>query len=423
MAKHDVIIVGAGIAGLTAAIHLQQEGVDVQILEASDRVGGRMKTDKLEGYLLDHGFQVLLTSYPEARQILDYDALELSNFYPGSLVYDGKKHYRMADPFRKPIDSIRNFRNPFSNFGDKLKILALRNRCKRLSIEEIFNEQERSTLEHLEEWNFSSKLIHSFFKPFMGGIFLEGELETSSRFFDFVFKMFSSGYASLPKEGMGAIPAQLAARLSPGSLKLNCPVEKIEKGKVQIKGGDQLETKAILLATDAPALAKLVNYNGSTRMNSVTTLYFSSEELPFEEALLSLNSSGSGLINHIAICSQAQASYAPEGKNLISANVIQKHNLSDYELYKTSRKELETWFGAEARDWTHLKTYRIDKALPRKEHLTVPNKGSVHQLEEGIYMCGDHLHDPSINGAMRSGRITADAMSWDLALQSKNKSN
>lgn len=419
MAKHDVIIVGAGISGLTAAIHLEQEGLKVLVLEASDRVGGRMKTDKLQGFQLDHGFQVLLTSYPEARQILDYDALELKNFYPGSMVYNGQKHYRMADPFRKPIDSIRNLRNPFSNFGDKLKILALRNRCQRLSIDEIFNEPEKTTLTHLRDWNFSDKLIESFFKPFMAGIFLEPELKTSSRFFDFVFKMFSSGYASLPKDGMGAIPTQLAGRLNDDTVQLNSPVAAVEKGVIIMEDGERLESEAILLATSAPALAKIVDYNGSIKMQSVATLYFSAQELPFNEAILTLNASGKGIINHVAICSQVQKSYAPAGKHLLSVNVVKEHSLSDYELYKTVRKELKEWFGDMVAEWIHLKTYNIKNALPRKEKLTVPNKGGVHQLMEGIYLCGDHLHDPSINGAMRSGRITADAISWDLALRSK----
>jgi len=419
MAKHDVIIVGAGISGLTAAIHLEQEGLNVLVLEASDRVGGRMKTDRLQGFLLDHGFQVLLTSYPEARQILDYDALELKNFYPGSLVYDGDQHYRMADPFRKPIDSIRNIHNPFSNFGDKLKILALRNRCKRLSIEEIFNEPEKTTLQHLKDWNFSDKLITSFFTPFMAGIFLEPDLKTSSRFFDFVFKMFSGGYASLPKEGMGAIPTQLSGRLNSDTVRLNAPVQSVEKGAVILEDGERVECEAILLATSAPALNKIVDYNGSIKMNSVATLYFSADELPFNEAILTLNASGKGIINHVAVCSQVQKSYAPAGKHLLSVNVVKEHKLSDYELYKTVRKELKLWFGAMVSEWIHLKTYNIQHALPRKEKLTVPMKGGVHQLEEGIYMCGDHLHDPSINGAMRSGRITADAISWDLAMRSK----
>lgn len=418
MDKYDVIIVGGGIAGLTAAVHLQNEGLNICLLEGSDRVGGRMKTDQIEGFLLDRGFQVLLTAYPEAQNLLDYNALKIKNFYPGSKVYYGDKTYNLADPRRKFIDGLRSVRNPFSNFGDKIKILALKNRMNRLSIEEIFASDEKATIDYLKEWNFSKKMIEAFFKPFLGGIFLEEELSTSSRMFEFVFKMFSSGYASIPKLGIEAIPKQLAEKLKEGTIHLNAKAKRISHETVVTEDEKTYHASSILLATDVSSVnALLPNHSFDDEWNSVRCMYFSAPEAPFKEPALWLNGTGHGWINNIAIPTNLHPGQAPEGKSLVSISIIKPSALDDTDLYTSVRRELKDWFGNKAiEDWTHLRTYTIKKALPKKQNLLISKENKIKPIEKGIFLCGDFTQDSSINGAMRSGRLAADAISWDLAL-------
>jgi len=418
MNRHDVIIVGAGIAGLTAAIQLQKRGLNIRVIEASDRVGGRMKTDKVDGFLLDKGFQVLLTAYPETQQLLNYEQLNLRNLFPGAKIYKGNKFHTISDPFRQPVESLRSIISPISNFGDKLKILGLRNRAKRLSIDDIFQQKEKPTIDYLHEWHFSRKFIDSFFKPFLGGIFLEPDLLTSSRMFEFVFKMFGTGYAALPENGMEAIPQQLAKRLKEDTILLNTRAVHISPENVMVDDGQTLEADAILMATDAINTQKLLpNLEIKTSMNSVRCLYFTADEPPIKEPYLLLNGSQNGWINNIAIPTNIHKSYAPEGKSLISVSIIRPTTLSESELYAAVRRELCEWFGKEVvEQWMHLRTYVIPNALPAMATINRPDTQAVKSVDKGIFVCGDYLHDASINGAMRSGRITAEAISWDLAL-------
>ncbi len=418
MNKYDVVIVGGGIAGLSAAHYLKQEGLKIKLIEADKRVGGRMKTDNVEGYLLDKGFQVLSTAYPECQKLLDYDALELRNFYPGAKVYHKHSFYQFADPFKKPIDSLRKLNNPLSNFGDKLKIVALRNRTRRLSIEKLFDEKEMPTIDFLREWNFSDQIINSFFKPYLGGIFLEPDLLTSSRMFRFVFKMFGKGYAALPKNGMEAIPRQLAARLSEDELLLDTEVKQVSNGRVTLKDGEEISTSIVLVATDAFTASKLIpSFTKQVSMNSVRCLYFTADEPLDKQAILYLNGNNQGWINNIVVPTSLQKSYAPTGKSLISVSVIKPCNLTDTELYIAVRGELRAWFGDEVvSQWIHLKTYSIENAVPSQPTISYPKEKEIKPVEKGIFICGDHVHDSSINGAIRSGRITADAISWHLAL-------
>ena len=418
MDKYDVIIVGAGIAGLSAAIRLQQEGLKIKLVEASDGVGGRMKTDKVEGYLLDRGFQVLLTAYPEAQKLLDYDTLALRNFLPGSKIHYQGKLYEFIDPFRKPIKSIRSLNNAFSNIGDKLKIVGLRNRVRRLDVEALFEQEEKPTIDYLREWHFSKAMINSFFKPFLSGIFLEPDLLTSSRMFEFVFKMFGKGYAALPKDGMQAIPNQLANKLKEDTLLLNTPVHQVTERGIVLENGEEMNANIVLVAVDAPNVKKILpEFEDKTTMNGVRCLYFAADEPPFQEPLLVLNGNNSGWINNVAIPTNVQKSYAPEGKSLISVSVVKPSQMTDTELYIAVRKELGEWFGKDmVSHWIHLKTYNIQHALPARASVTYPKAKDIQPFKKGIFVCGDYQHDSSINGAIRSGRINADAVSWHLAL-------
>jgi len=409
MSKYDVLIVGAGLAGLSAAIELQKRGFEVKILEASDGVGGRVRTDKVEGFLLDRGFQVLLTAYPETQRILDYKALKLSNFVPGALVRYRDKNYRVADPFREPQKIFSTFKSPFINFGDKLKMLALRNRQKRLKVSQIFHQKEKTTLEFLQEWNFSESIIEHFFRPFLGGIFLEKDLDTSSRMFEFVFKMFGEGHAALPAKGMQAIPNQLAEQLKEGTIDFHTKVMAVKKGEVITESGDVWNAKHIILATDIHATKQLVNIKNPANTSGTYCLYFLTTWDLINEKVLMLNGNHSGLINNVCVPSMVQPNYAPDGQSLLSVSVVKPIDLTLEELRLAVQTELRDWFG-EVVILRHLKTYHIPHALPTKKTIAPYNKKQIRPIEDGIYACGDYTFNASINAAMLSGRLTAEAI-------------
>jgi phytoene dehydrogenase-like protein len=256
MSEKKIYIVGAGLSGLIAALELEKAGLSPVILEASDRVGGRMKTDIVEGYRLDHGFQVLNTAYPEAKRYLDFQALQLKNFDPGAIIFEGKDSYILTDPLRNPLKLVGMAVSRVGTFLDKVKVFTLTQELKKKSSEEIFAEPSLPTHEYLKKYGFSDAIITNFFRPFFRGIFLEKDLETSSRMFEFVFKMFSQGYAAVPAKGMGQIPDMIKGQLQTTEIRLNTPVASVEGGKILLADGTQLEADRIIVAVQPDLLMK-----------------------------------------------------------------------------------------------------------------------------------------------------------------------
>jgi len=351
-------------------------------------------------------------------KMLDYDSPQLKHFFPGALIRYNDKTHVFADPFRKPTVAMAGFFAPILTMADRLKILAIRNRTRRLSIEQIFEQKEQTTLDYLREWNFSEKMIHSFFKPFFGGIFLEDELQTSSRMFEFVFKMFSKGYAALPAEGIEAIPKQLAARLIENSLELNTKVVGVKPNEVLLENGETIHTRAILIATQAESITQMLDYQLiKLESNSVKCLYFSTDRPPFTRPFIMLNGENTGYINNICVPSIVNPNYAPAGRHLISVSVVKDtSHLEEEELLLEVKRELRQWFKKEIRFWDFLKMYDIEQALPQNHHINLLNKNEIKPIQEGIYLAGDHLQHASVQGAMESARLVSNAISWDLAL-------
>lgn len=417
--SYDVVIVGAGVAGLAAANILTGHGVSCLVLESSGRVGGRIKTDDYEGFQLDYGFQVFLPAYPEARQLLDYDELALHSFYSGALIRlsDGNFH-KVADPWRHPVDGLQSIYNRVGTLKDKLKVAKLRQRLLDQPGKEYLRHPEITTAAYLQAEGFSKGIIDSFFRPFFAGIFLEPDLQTSSRFFEFVFRMFSLEGAALPARGMRAIPEQLAAGLPADTVRVQVPVAVVESGRVRLAGGDTIQAKAIILATDAGDLNELLPRQVPTTFNAVQCVYFSTPTPPVTEPILVLNGVSDSLINNFCVPSQVCRSYAPAGQSLLSVSVLGDRE-NDLDLADAVKTELKTWFGAQVMEWRHLRTYNIRKALPR---LTVPDNSLTIKapwLTDGLYLCGDYLDTPSINGAMASGRRAAEAVLQKLQIPAK----
>ncbi len=408
----QVIIIGGGLAGLSCAYYLGQLGFSCKVFEASDTPGGRVKTDYVDGFVLDHGFQVFLTAYPQAKSLLDYDALNLFHYYPGALVRFDNQFHRVADPWRKPADALSTIQSPIGTIVDKAKIALLRERLVFSSVCKIFEQAELSTLEALKEQGFSDTIIERFFRPFLGGIFLERELQTASRMFEFVFKMFSEGFAALPEHGMADIPRQIAEKLPVGVLHTNSPVARIEGQTVTLQSGETYTATFIVLATDAEAAKRLVPEIPEREFNITSTLYFACDEPPVTEPVLVLNGEGSGPINNLSVPSMVNPHYAPAGQSLLSVSVLGEGN---EETTRLVRDQLANWFGPQAYYWKHLRTYTIPRAVTAypSSHQQVVASGV---FRPGLYLCGDYCEHPSIEGALVSGRMVAEEISGSAAL-------
>ena len=402
----DVIIVGGGVAGLTCARSLAAAGRHPLVLEAGDAVGGRVRTDIVDGFLLDRGFQVLLTAYPEAKRLLDYDALELKEFRPGARVRLGGAFRTVSDPIREPSTALATMRSPVGSLGDKLKIARIRGRCGAGSIEDQLGGPDVSTASQLQGWGMSDDMIHRFFRPFLGGIFLDADLETTARMFRFVFRMFAQGTAALPARGMGQIPEQLAAGLPPGTVRLGARVHEVRDREVILESGETLAAPDVVIATDGESAAGIAG-SRSVEWKSVDCLYYAAEAPPLDGAVLVLNGED-GPINNLCIPTEVSPDYGPSDRALISVSVL-GHEGGANEVEAAVRTQLVDWFGAEATDWDHLRTYRIRRALPAQPPGWLEPPQRDVRLG-GQYVIGDHTSTASLNGAMQSGRLAAEAI-------------
>ena len=411
--RADVAIVGGGLAGLSCALTLRQQGIEAQIIEASDEVGGRVRTDHVDGFQLDRGFLVLLTAYPAAQRLLDYEALGLKPFTPGALVRYGGRFETVTDPRRRPWQVLRTLGADVGSLRDKVQTASMGVPLLGKSIEPIFRKPESSTAELLRRQKFSNKMVERFFRPFYGGIFLERELRTSSRMFEFTFKMFATGETCVPTEGMGAIPKQMAAKLSAGSIRLNARVQRVEGSRITLNSGEVIEASQIVIANGKMKLSDNgAKANGGHGWRGTTCLYFAAPRSPIDEPTLVLNGQGYGPVNHLAVMSDIAPSYAPAGTALISASVLGVPIQSDEALEAQARGQLVQWFGREVRQWRLLKIYRIHQALPEQQHAVAVADQNV-RLRTGLYTCGDHMGNASIQGAMESGIKAAEAIIAD----------
>jgi phytoene dehydrogenase-like protein len=401
------VIIGAGMAGLACALHLHRADRNFIICEASDRVGGRVATDLFRGYRLDRGFQVLLTAYPEAQRLLDYGALDLRRFYPGAMIrYHGKWH-RVADPFRHPIDGLLGAFHPIGSFADKCRMGWLRLSGYHFSR----HDHEISTLEALQAEGFSAAMIERFFRPFLGGVFLENRLETTARKLDFVMRHFSQGDTAIPSKGMTEIPQQLAAQLPTTAIRLNTRIAAIEGDRVILEGGDSLTASAVVIATEAGGVERFTGHGqADASFNSVACLHYAAPSAPVSEPILLLNGEGSGPINNLTVPSVLSPEYAPPGWHLISISVVDPEAAAAPNLEEKVRLQLTDWFGKKANAWELLRIDRIPRAVPSQR--LVEDKPA--RLSKGLYQCGDHCGIASLNTALASGTAAAEAVLEDF---------
>ena len=412
-----VVVVGGGLAGLSCARQLHAAGVGVELLEAADDIGGRVRTDQVDGFLLDRGFQVLLTAYPECRRQLDYGELDLHFFTPGARVWYRGRFHTVVDPWRRPVAGLLGAFTPIGTLSDKLRLARRRRRLLASELDEVFSWPEVTTLAALQKEGFSPAMVERFFRPFLGGIFLERDLETSSRMFDFVFKMFASGSAALPAAGMQAIPKQLADQLPRESIRTGAKVVDVKRGEVKLESGESVQGDAVVLSTAARVSEAPVPELFPTSWCSATCFYYSAVEPPFDQPILMLNGDSRGPVNNLCVPSQVAPGYAPPDRALISATVVDSDiggRGSEYQLEKSVREQLRSWFGSSIEEWELIEIYRIPRALPRQAPPALETVERPVRVSERLYVCGDHRDNASIQGAMVSGRRAAETLLADL---------
>ena len=409
MCSSDLVVIGAGLAGLTAARTIQRSGRSVVVLEASDAVGGRVRTDEVDGFLLDRGFQVMLTAYPELRRQANLDELDLRAFDPGALVWRNGKGHVVSDPFRAPATIATSALAPIGTLGDKMRVAALRLRARRIRHDELLRGNDISTIVALRGFGFSTKIIDRFFRPLFGGIQLDPTLATSRRMFDIIFRSLADGESVVPARGMQRLPEHLAAALTPGTVRLNTRVTAIDATSVTTATGERITARAVVVATESPAASALLGL--PTRESRVVgNVYFSADVAPTKEKLVILDGTGKGPVLNVAVMSNVSEHYAPKGKHLIS---VALPGVVNGDLESIARTQLRGWWGTQVDAWKHLRTYAITHAGPTQEPPFSPKQRV--DLGGGRFVCGDHRDTGSIQGALYSGRRCGEAVIASLA--------
>ncbi len=402
-------MVGAGLAGLAAATVLTEAGREVVVVEASDEVGGRVRTDEVDGFLVDRGFQVMLTAYPELDRQLDRAALRLRAFEPGALVRIGDRFHAVGDPFRQPGRLLSTALAPVGTPLDKLRLLSLRRRLRATTVPQLLRGQDVDTADALRDDRFGSTMVNRFFRPLVGGIQLDPDLTASRRMFDTIFRTLSEGDAAVPAAGMGAIPRQMAARLGPRTIHLNRSASRVEPGRVTLEGGEVISADRIVVATEGPAASQLLGLR-PVGSRPATCVWFAADRPPTDSRLIVLDGNGTGPALNVAVMSNVAPEYAPEGSALVAAACP---GVADAGIEPAVRRQLRGWWGTPVDVWRHLRTHVIAHGQPDQRPPFSPKQRV--SLGDGLFVCGDHRDTASIQGAMYSGRRCGTAVVSSLS--------
>lgn len=402
----DVAVVGAGLSGLAAALRLHEAGLTVRVLEASNEVGGRVRTDLVDGFLLDRGFQVLLPAYPELPKVVDVSALRLCSFTRGALAVTGDGRYHLAPPWHG-LDTVADAaRFALGRPRDAAVLAAM---SARDAVLPPGGGADRSIEEDLAARGLSARTVDGIMRPFLSGVFLDQELATSARLFHLVWRSFLRGGGALPAAGMQSLPKLMAAGLPAETVRFGTRVAEVAGTDVRLEGGETVRARAVVVATDGTAAARLLPEVQAPNWHAVTTWYFAVPAAPLTEPTLVLDGDDD-LLTNTAVLSEVSPDYAPEGVALVAASVPDR--VADEDLETRLRTRLARLYGCDTRDWTTLARYAIPHALP----VFPPRRPlrSPVRVGGGRYVCGDHRDTCSTQGALVSGRRAATAVRTDL---------
>jgi len=405
----DVLVVGAGLAGLNAARTVARAGRSVVVCEASDGVGGRVRTDVVDGFLVDRGFQILNTSYPALRAAVDLEALDLRPFVPGAAVRteDGRLH-RVADPRRRPAWGPRTALTGLLGPREKLGIAAYTLRSLRVPPSRQSRAPERSAAEDLARFGLGGAATERFLRPFLSGVTGDPDLATSSRVVSLFWRTFALGDLTLPSRGIGAVPGHLAARLPAGTVHLTTRVSGLTPagaGVDVVTDRGSVRAGAVIVAAEGTDAAALLGGRvEAPHPFALTTHYHVTDTPPSREGLLHLDGTGGPVVNTVVLTGAAP-SYSPDHRHLVASTVLGAEPLPEPRL----RAELERIWGQGTASWEHLSTVSIPHALPATPPPTPPRLRRPVDLGDGLFVAGDHRDSPSVQGALVSGRRTAEA--------------
>ncbi|EME55022.1 NAD(P)/FAD-dependent oxidoreductase [Amycolatopsis decaplanina] len=401
----DVVIVGAGLAGLSAGLHLHRAGFSCVVLEAGDEVGGRVRTDVVDGFRLDRGFQILNPAYPAIRRLVDVESLRLGKFWRAVRVADGDRRSLLGNPVDTPKALRDVVARRYLSVKDLAALGAFTVRVAGGPADTIVNGDDRTTAEELRRAGMSARAVDTVLRPFLSGVFLEADLVTSSRFFQLVWRSFLRSAPSLPALGMGELPRRLARSLPSAWVRTGTPVGEVGTGRVRTADGDVWNARAVVVATDGSTAARLVDGVPEPRWNSVTTWYFAPPESPLREPVIMIDARGGPILN-TAVLSEVCPTYAPPGSALVSASMFA--SLDETEV----RQALTRMYGTDASQWEPVGRYEIPHALPA---MPAPH-GIRREITFGdkIHVCGDHRDTSSLQGALASGGRAARAVIADL---------
>ena len=403
----DVVIVGGGLAGLAAARRLDRAGLDWLLVEASDRLGGRVATDQMDGWRLDRGFQVLNTAYPRVPALVDLDALDMRYFTSGVLVRRAGALHRLENPLRGPLSAPQTLNSGVGTLGDRLKFAALATKCATLPAARLLDAPETTAQEMLRRAGLSHRMIEEVLRPFLSGVFGDRSLDTSSHVLAMVLRSFARGRIGVPAGGMAALPAAIAGPLPYPQLLVGARTLSIEPGQVVTDGGE-IRCRAVIVATDPQSASTLIPALPKPDMRALTTFYFGADHAPLDEPTLLLDGDRREIVANTVVISNAAPEYAPAGKSLIAASLVGSTAPSGAS-EAVVRTELARMYGSPADDWSLLDVVVLPAALPAAR---VPQ----HRLRkpvalgDGLFVAGDHRDSPSIQGALAGGWRTAGAV-------------
>ncbi|MFC6836218.1 NAD(P)/FAD-dependent oxidoreductase [Halomarina ordinaria] len=418
-----IAVVGGGLAGLVAARHLAEAGLDVELFEEEPAVGGRVRSVHEDGFTFDRGFQVLFTGYPAAQRELDYDALDLRAFTPGATIARPGERSVLSDPLRDPGSFTETVFNREIRLGDKLRTFTLQRELRRKDEDAVLDGPDTDITSYLADRGFSRDYVEHFAAPFYGGITLDRSLSSSSVVFEYTFKMLATGETVVPAAGMGAISAQLAdrARDAGASLTLDATVSAVESdddgdGVTLTVDGREASFDGAVVATDPKTAGELTGVDTPTEARGCVTQYFSLPEhvdLATDKRIV-LNAADDRP-NQVAPLTDVAPEYAPDGEQLLSATFLGDPDESDDELAAAVHDALASWYPARRfADLDLLRTERVpfsQFAQPPGFRRDLP---AVDAPAGPVYLAGDYTEWSSINGALDSGKQAADAILTEI---------